>query len=62
VEVEKEIAHRRTERQNRQSPKERSKERVDHHANQMERNLHNQAATSHKFRHERHRVRIPATP
>jgi hypothetical protein len=62
AEVEKEIAHRRTERQNRQSPKERSKKRVDHHANQMERNLHNQAATSHKFRHERHRVRIPATP
>jgi hypothetical protein len=28
----------------------------------MERNLHNQAATSHKLRHERHRVRIPATP
>jgi hypothetical protein len=62
AEAEKEIAHRRSERQSRPSPKERSKERVHHHADQMERNLHNQAATSHKLRHERHRVRIPATP
>jgi hypothetical protein len=69
AEVEKEIVHRRTERQNKQPPKEHpkgqnkhSEERVQHHANQAQRNLHNQAATSHKVRHERHRVRIPATP
>jgi hypothetical protein len=43
----------------------RREERVQQHANQTEHNLHDQAATSHKFRHERHRVernRIEGTP
>ncbi len=43
----------------------RREERMQQHANQTERNLHDQAATSHKFRHERHRVernRIEGTP
>jgi hypothetical protein len=43
----------------------RREERAQQHANQTEHNLHDQAATSHKFRHERHRVernRIEGTP
>jgi hypothetical protein len=38
---------------------------MQQHANQTERNLHDQAATSHKSRYERHRVernRIEGTP
>jgi hypothetical protein len=43
----------------------RREERMQQHANQTAHNLHDQAATSHKFRHERHRVernRIEGTP
>lgn len=43
----------------------RKEQRMEEHANTGRRNLHSQASTSHKVRHERHRLernRIEGTP